>query len=800
MKFNGVILVSSILLSALQLRGQHNYSIDLPVSPNTVIRGHLKLGGVNPQGDSISVNNYYIEKSGKPFIPVIGEFHFSRYPKQYWEESILKMKAGGLNVVASYVFWNIHEREEGKFDWSGNLDLRNFIELCGKHNLNVIIRIGPFGHGEMRNGGLPDWLYGRPFDVRSNDEGYLNYVSRFYSEISRHVHGKFYQDGGPIIGIQLENEFQHSAAPWEINYPGSAREYTVASRDINVTHVGVSISHQKNENSRYGMDHMNTLQRIANDAGMRAPLYTATGWGNAAIIQKGSIPVTAGYAYPFWAPAEPSPFYLYKDIHKNPDYSPVSFEPELYPSMPAELGSGIQVTYYRRPTVPPQSIEPLIVRTIGSGSNGIGYYMYHGGSTPVFEHFYSEETGGVPKINYDFQAPIGEFGDTRFHYHSLKTLHLFLASYGHLLAPMQTVLPESNVSIKPDDATTLRYAVRANGNSGFVFMHNFQDHVEVKDITNVSLSIKTAHETIRIPATGSFDLKKETTAILPFNLSIGGKLLKFATATPLTILKSGTDVHYVFVSNEGIVPEFLFDGKLTVKTNKCKAVNVAGATRIAGGANSIFSFAFGNVKILVLPKANAMTAYVNEGKLFLTKANLLFEGSEVQLISRGDENVLLDIYPKNNEKLFIENATISRVESDVFSSYSVRFNRAVLSHPFERVSEQKFVLRSKLDFKDLNDIFLKIDYTGDRAMAFFDGLLKADHLYYGQPWTIGLKRFKEKLDRQDMVFMLHPIQKDATYLVDFSKDKIPDFSKSKSFLEFHGVEFIPEYKAVFKIN
>ena len=134
---------------------QSSYTINVANLPEKeIIKGHLDLGGTNPNGDSIDVNNYYITYNGKPFFPIIGEFHFSRYPAQYWEESIKKMKAGGINVIATYVFWNIHERKEGVFDWTGNLNLRHFAELCEKNNMFLIVRNGaflPWGNAQWRH-------------------------------------------------------------------------------------------------------------------------------------------------------------------------------------------------------------------------------------------------------------------------------------------------------------------------------------------------------------------------------------------------------------------------------------------------------------------------------------------------------------------------------------------------------------------------------------------------------------------------------------------------------------------------
>jgi hypothetical protein len=131
---------------------QNTYTLNEPSTPKKVHTGHLKHGGKSADGKTMEVNSYYVTVDGVPMIPITGEFHYSRYPEAQWEEAILKIKAGGVNVIPTYVFWNMHEEEEGKFCWEGNLNLRKFVSLCGKHGMNVIVRIGPFCHGEIRNG------------------------------------------------------------------------------------------------------------------------------------------------------------------------------------------------------------------------------------------------------------------------------------------------------------------------------------------------------------------------------------------------------------------------------------------------------------------------------------------------------------------------------------------------------------------------------------------------------------------------------------------------------------------------
>lgn len=781
------------LLLALTINAQTSYKIDINQPEKEIIRGHLDLSGKNNLGNEISVNSYFIETDGKPFFPIVGELHFSRYPEAYWEESILKMKAGGINVIASYVFWNIHERQEGVFDWSNDLNLRKFIELIKKHELYAIVRLGPFCHGEMRNGGIPDWLYGRPFEIRSNDPGYLEYVDKLYAQIGKQIEGLLYKDGGPIIGVQLENEYQHSAAPWEWAYPGTNKEFTVAQIDAALAHEQIATTDGKNPWSEYGKRHMAHLKSIAIKHGMDVPLYTATGWGNATIVEKGSLPVTAGYAYPFWTEPNPSPFYLFKDIHLNPDYSPISFDAKLYPSIPAEIGPGIQVKHSRRPFVPYESVNPLMVRIIGSGSNGIGYYMYHGGSTPTFDgKFYNEEANGVPRINYDFQAPIGQYGQVRYHFKHLRQLHMFLDSWGESLAPMKSVLPETNAGIKPNNTTDLRYAVRSHGDTGFVFIINFQDYLEVKDINQVDIEVATKNERIAFPLSGSFNVLKSTSAILPFNLKMGKAVLKSATVQPLTILKHSAADYYVFSSIAGMETELVFPSATRIsQLNNASAKTVGGFRRVTPKADAPFSFTANGVRIMVLPPKMAINASKIGEQLYITDGLILEDREELQFISRETANTL-HIFPATNEKLSLSSAEMQAVKKPMkgFSSYTIRFKEIKPDITIKQISEQKYTVQVNSDLTGLNDIFLETDYIGDRAMAFINGEMITDHFFHERSWEIGLRNFVPDLKQHEMLLFFHPIYSSYSYLGDLKRTI--EFENNK-YLKVNGFKVVPEY-------
>ena len=183
------------------------FTIDATMPAPAPETGFLHMGGVSPAGGRLAVNSRYLTLDGKPWLPVMGEFQFSRFPEKYWQEELLKMKADGVQIVAAYVFWIHHEEIEGQFDWTGQRDLRHFVELCAKSGLDVYLRIGPWDHGEARNGGFPDWLVKKNIPLRRNDPEYLKYVGRFYDQIGRQIRGLLWQNGGPILGVQLENEY-----------------------------------------------------------------------------------------------------------------------------------------------------------------------------------------------------------------------------------------------------------------------------------------------------------------------------------------------------------------------------------------------------------------------------------------------------------------------------------------------------------------------------------------------------------------------------------------------------------------
>jgi len=803
--FNKITFLFFCLVLPSSMIAQRQYQLDVSTVKTDVLRGHLDLGGQDNRGNSIAVTSHYLEKNGQPFIPVIGEFHFSRYPHQYWEESIRKMKAGGISIVATYVFWNMHEFEEGKFNWRDDFNLRRFVELCTRNGLEVVVRVGPFCHGEIRNGGIPDWLYGRPIDIRSNDPAYLFYVNRLYREIGKQLKGLMYKDGGPIVGIQLENEYQHSAAPWAFTYKGAPRDNTVARRDRDITQIGVGVNADGNAYSNVGSEHMKTLKQLAIDAGLVAPLYTATGWGFATIVEKGSIPVMAGYAYPFWTDGnEPSPFYLYKNIHQQPDYSPVSYDVNLYPSMAVELGTGMAVTYSRRPRVPGESMLPMMVRTVGSGTNGLGFYMYHGGTTPSIGNYFLAEGFGLNNKSYDYQAPVGEFGRVSSGFHGLKLINNFLKHYGSDLAPLHTVLPATNEGIKPSTTSVLRYAVRSDGNKGYVFMHNFQDHLVTPDLNDLHISVQTKSGVVRIPSSGSFTLKSGISAIFPFNTSYDGVEVLAATVQPYTRFVNNNKPVHVFISMDGIQPELVVKKSAKVTGREIKKTIKGNQQLISLPQGKAAELVIDGKTFLVLPFEMALQSYVvgtTNQQLVISKSLVTDENGQPALTTYNPVATLA-VYPARS-KVTSATAQASAVKSatPLFSEWKLSVATANPGLKLEQVFDRNFVLKgAEIDWKGINDIFVTFDYRGDRGVCMMQGELQTDNLYTSQPWTIGLKRLAEALRRHEMYFYFVPMQKNAPYLSYLDKEVVPDFGTQKEFLEIKTPVIEVEYRINIEIN
>ena len=632
---------------------------------------HLNMGGKNPKGEEINVTSRYFTRNGKPWIGVMGEFHFSRYSRENWHRELAKMKAGGITIVSTYLFWIYHEEIEGKMDFGGDNDIRAFIEECKDVGLDVVIRIGPWAHGECRNGGFPDWLLKKDYKLRDNNEEYLAIVKKWYQSIYNEVKGLFYKDGGNIIAVQIENEFVDNA------------------------------------------EHLAKLKEIAVECGFIAPIYTVTGWNSASgakIPVYEVVPVFGGYCEAPWENhmnrLSPSPHYFFNrmrndsaigtDLIAKTQSDGWQLPYERYPFATCELGGGIEVTHHRRPIIKPMDIYAVSLVKLGDGNNLVGYYMYHGGTNKIGELSTFNETKATgypndyPILSYDFQAPLSEYGEVREQYGLLNMLHMFVNDFGEEFAPMIAV--DSANSVEADDTNSLRYGMRTNGKSGFVFVNHYQRLTELADIENTVISAGN----VEFPP---IDVKGEVSFFMPFNMKMGDSVLEYATAQPLC----KCDDTYFFAEIPNIKAEYKFSkgsaNIVTVPFENAKYMRkLNGTVYIGGGCN--------------LYEENGQIHSVEDGEYICQKWN----GSEFETLKIGQS-----AKQSNVEITGVENA------------------------PFEPKYKEELCIggERKLTWKKINVDgrygFAEIDYVGDVAQIYADGELVADDYYYGKTWRVPCK-------------------------------------------------------------
>jgi beta-galactosidase len=710
------------------------------------------FGGTAPDGTCIQANSRWLQRNGRPWIPVMGEFHFSRYPREDWAEALANIKAGGVTVVATYLFWIHHEEEEGCFRWEDDRDVGRFVRLCAEQGLDVVLRIGPWAHGECRNGGFPDWLLRKPFPSRGNDPAYLALVKRFYEAISSQVRGMMFKDGGPVVGIQLDNEFGHCGGL----------------------------------HGEEGNRHILALKRLALDAGFDVPLWTTTGWGGGIVVDGETLPVLGGYADAPWAqhvePLPPSGMFTFQPLVPDTDIGTdlmtghaqaFTYDVGANPYLTAELGGGLQVTHHRRPLVTARDVEAMTLVKLGSGANLLGYYMYHGGTNPVGAFSTLQESrltgyaNDLPEWSYDFQAPLGEYGQARASWNALRVLHLFLADYGDRLAPMPHLFPVENVQDAADLAG-MRLSVRGRDGSGFLFVNRHQRGTRMTDMEAVAFVVESVagdHGMMAAPVVfPAASLRGGQCHIWPFGMELDGIRLESATVQPLCRLAGPDAITHVFFAGEGTGAELRFaDGTV---------LDVAPGAR----ASMRFETADKPVVVLVLTRRDAELARkvcVSGQEHLLIADGVVSQHPDGRLsLTTWNSDSVLTAYPALRAGRFCATTggtTIADCVVNGVQAVRVRFEPAqgdVGIRSMERVGSRSPALDARKAQWETNayppeetchlsvslalrlpqvpavdNWFLELEPQGDAMRLFVNGEVRGDWFYTGKPWVIGLKRF-----------------------------------------------------------
>jgi beta-galactosidase len=790
-------------------------TIDASAPPKAPSELPFAVGGKSPDGHVFSANTRYLTLDGQPWFPVMGEFHFSRYPAAEWETELLKMKAGGITVVSTYVFWIHHEETEGKFDWSGQRDLRQFVSLCAKLGLHAWVRIGPWDHGEARNGGFPDWLL-KLGETRSNSPAYLERVKRFYGEIGRQLKGLFWQDGGPIAGVQIENEY----------HPG-----------------------------RGGIEHMQTLLQLAHGAGIDAPFYTATGWDNAAVPATGFLPVFGGYTEQFWSASltelPPNQNFFFTTIRaednvmgdltpKNPGYNS---KYDGFPFLTAEMGGGMSIAYHRRPLMHAADSTAAALVKVGAGITGLGYYMYHGGTNPdgltSLQETQSVWNGynDMEAKSYDFQAPLGEFGQFNESYRTMRALHLFLADFGRQLAPMTAYFP-AQMPKNREDAITPRVTARVDdtGRRGFIFINNYQRNYPLGDKPDFQVSLRLPGGVVEIPRQPT-TMPNGVYTHWPVNLDVGGVTLRYATAELLCkIDEPGT---LVFAAWPGLKAEFAFvtaedDAVTAPRAKLTRDGGIAYVTGIEPGTDVAIQVAHAAGKptqILVLSREQALhlakARLGGRDRLVLSPGDLYFAGDQIHVSSRDFASLAVETFPAlsrvgagfrdaGRDGLFqryaatpifaASSATVSvKSTQSAAPSVSAKLNpnprRHVAMEPDDADFDRAAVWSIQVPKEALTAAartFLQISYEGDVARLYAGSRFDNDNFYKGTLWEIALWRFTPEELVRGLDLKILPLRKDTPLFLERSVR--PAVADGADVLRLKEVKLVREFEAVLDVG
>jgi beta-galactosidase len=748
---------------------------------------HLPMGSGEGTATPITVDSRKLSRADVPWLPVMGEFHFSRYPAAEWREELLKIRAGGIDTVATYLFWNQHEEQRGTLRFDGALGVRRFIELCAELGLYAVVRVGPWVHGECRNGGFPDWVQKTDCAPRTDDPAYLALVEPYFARIAHELRGLSYDAGGPVVAVQIENELY--------DQPG----------------------------------HLSTLRSLAERTGIRAPLWTATGWGAADIPADVVLPLYGGYPDAFWEDAHDG---WARDMRRHYFFTPIRDDHMIgadlrscvpagagpddrrYPYATCELGGGMAIAYHRRPLIPAADVSALALSKLGSGSVWQGYYMYHGCSQRLGQALPnqgSHDTGypnDLPAVTYDFQAPLGEYGQVRPSFHALRLQHLLIRDSGTAIADMPLYLPHKRPG-GLDDRDTLRWSVRSDGHTGFLFVNNHQPHETLPDHHGVRFHIESEGRTwtlpeapVTVPAGAHF--------VWPLGYAIGaGLVLDWATAQPVARLDHDGVPVVVFTSTAGVTPRFALPaGSVVTGPVHAQAddrLTVVTVPEPGNGELVTITGPQGPVHLLVLSEEQALTAQVvpagGKDRLMLCEEPVLADADELRVHTSRPELDLAVLTPGDSADpgLLISGPGVCAPRTEgAFTRWNlttaatmngrdlaVECVRAEAVAPPSRTggSRHRASAPRDEDFDgaavygiDIPDELVdaaaeqlvRQSCTGDVARAYAAGRLVADHFWYGPEWEIGLRRVARNRAGHRLEIRVLPAPRDAEVHVDDS--------------------------------
>ncbi|MFB3894528.1 MAG: beta-galactosidase [Phycisphaerae bacterium] len=360
---------------------------------------------------------------GKRIWLVSGSVHYFRTPAPLWRDRLLKAKRSGLNCIDTYIAWNFHEMQEGRWDFSGERDISAFVRQAGELGLYVILRPGPYICAEWDFGGLPAWLTTKPgIAYRTSNAAYTHYYDKYFRQVLPRLAEQQVTRGGNIVLIQNENEYFMTTMPDRLNY-------------------------------------LEFISQLFRRAGFEVPIV------NCNVFSDPPVPDTVECAN-FWS-------------HGVAQLKRLRLRQPNAPLMVTEFWPGwFDWWGHEHNTRDARETARRVLEALGCGSQ-FNYYMWHGGTN--FAFWGSRLTSGSATwqtTSYDYDAPLAEGGGLTRKYYLTKLVNM-LANY---MGPYISSCAMADVGVSGHDCPGVLNISGPNGRWAVV-TNNGRDEIKTATVS-----------------------------------------------------------------------------------------------------------------------------------------------------------------------------------------------------------------------------------------------------------------------------------------------------------------------------
>ncbi len=572
----------------------------------------------------IQYDSHSLILNGKREILIGGEFHYFRTPSALWDDRLKKIKQAGCNLVTTYIPWNFHEEKQGKLTWDGDRDLPKFLELCKKYNLYVIIKPGPYICAEWDFGGFPHWLLEKDIPLRLPDKEYLEIVKKWYQEVAGIIKPFLFTNGGNIVLIQVENEYDH----------------LIDFSDLV-------------ENKEVGKQYLLKLLQFVRDAGIDIPAFTNEG----SCILGTEIINTHTY-YPnipwIW-------MWEFNDFDRKIEISRKVQTDK--PLMILELEAGWFAQFGKPLYNVETELTDAITKTVLTyGASVLNYYMLAGGTS--FPYWSAKgDYGGIGICTtFDFGAsPIREWGEIHEKYHHLRNFAYLLKSFPEIITEGETTYDNVDFAKGGEDILRLfknkavtchsfkdsyeniKILYRKHPKYGMILIRNLEAEEKKVKISYDSNLIK---QTIQFP-NEDLTLIPRSSFLLPVDFYIHDDIHILYSTSEILLKKKINGIQYIFLKgNEKIKGEMAIQSNSPIEILKGEIKHekyLKNSHKLLYSHSDVNIFEINQIHFVILPEKEANKIWVDDDFI------LLSDFYHLKQWEKKDEETYLNFQIMNNK-------------------------------------------------------------------------------------------------------------------------------------------------------